>query len=244
MPATIPAHPLVAHRYTAVREIEPGSTVILPAMGRFVVERVERDGNVATFTGHRAGIERTESVDVPLRSPDYMNRFAVEGEFTERELAQIEGYAEGLMSGLAFRNVAASHRSAIGYRPPSGTRSYAQALVALGKGATDDRQATLVAAAAKALTPHAHGPEATLAYVYEAVGKELARGWFDTIRNASPEPGRRSDNEHDYTLADRLRILVTLERAEAAYPMGSVPGVGWCADALARSLGIDTTVRS
>lgn len=147
------------------------------------------------------------------------------------DAAIIARFERDLMSGKVFRNHAASARSIIGYRPPCGHARYAKALAVLAKGAAmGDRQATLISAVVRALPLHQEDRQ-TVGAMYEAADKALSAGYFDTIGWASPEPGRYSDREDAYTLADRLTLLYTLTLAADAFIPGS-GGLGWCASAL------------
>lgn len=151
---------------------------------------------------------------------------------TDREQAIIADHEEKVMSGRAFRLVAASNRSIVGYQPPSSHRAYARALTILAKLAgRDDRMASLVAGIVPAVGLNTQGGDA-VARIYDAAARTLDLGYFDTVGNASPEPGRRSDHEHAYTLADRLLLLHALAYVAVAYVPG-LPSFGWCAAALA-----------
>lgn len=148
----------------------------------------------------------------------------------ERE-AQLDKYTEGFMSGRAFANVSASVRSIGGYQPPTTSTAYAQALAILAQYARlGDRQAKLVAAVVSRLPLHSTGGQ-SVAAMFDAAREELARGYFDTVGNAGPEAGRRSDHEHEYTLRDRLVTFHALKQAAGRF----IPGEdrhGWAFEAL------------
>lgn len=136
-----------------------------------------------------------------------------------------------LMSGRTFSLCAASFKSIRGYQPPTGHRQYAAAIAVLAEGAKlSDRQATLVSRVIGSLPLHMQAGD-MVGRMYEVARKALDEPYFDTIRNASPEPGRHSDNVHDWTLADRLAFKATLAvAASKIVPTGSV--LGWAFEAL------------
>lgn len=148
-------------------------------------------------------------------------------QYTESELETIAKVEANLMDGRTFDLHAASARSIFGYQPPSSARNYAKALAHLADGARQgDRQARLVSEVIGKLPIHST-PGESVAKLYDAAGAALERGYFDTVGNASPEPGRRSDHEHSYTLRDRLELLNTITKAAGEL----LPGAGshgWC----------------
>lgn len=154
---------------------------------------------------------------------------------SESEQATIEKFETEMMDGTVFRNHERSAASIIGYQPPARSDSYPRALAVLAKGAKlSDRQAELVGAAVHALSPFGPTAGEAVERMFRAVARRLADPYVDVIRKASPEPGRPSNYTHEWTLADRLTILVTLRFAADCYIPGS-GGVGWCAaDLLAR----------
>lgn len=158
-----------------------------------------------------------------------------------RREAQITEYGEDLLSGQVFQRAARGKRSYIGYRPPTGHRQYAEALKVLAAGAAlNDRQATLVREVIGRLALHGIAGDA-LGKLYEVAAEAIARPYFDTINAASPEPGRRSDNERPYTLADVATFAVTLH--EAAAKLEPDIGIGWCLDAILKREQVVWTVR-
>lgn len=150
---------------------------------------------------------------------------------TPKDQIVIDRYEQNLLSGLAFDNCARSAGSIIGYQPPCGHRDYAKALKVLAAGAAlSDRQATVISAVLQSLPLHQTRGE-TVQKMYATASEALRRGYFDTINHASPEPGRYSDNQHEYTLVDRITLMHTLNHAAACVlPTGSV--TGWCLAAL------------
>lgn len=160
-------------------------------------------------------------------------------EALQERLAQHEA---DMMSGRAFTLHAMSAGSIIGYQPPRGHRYYAKALTLLAAGAAiSDRQATLVAYILHSLPLHQTGGD-SVRMMYQAAAEALRNGYFDTIRNASPEPGRRSDNEHEYNLNDRIVLAHTLAQAAACFlPTGSI--IGWCLSDLTTRQRLESEAR-
>lgn len=152
-------------------------------------------------------------------------------EQAERDAEILAKVTDQLMTGKTFALKAASCRSITGYQPPSQVRSYGDALAVLAKGTRiSDRMARLVHVIVGGL-PFASTPGDTVAAMYDAAGRALAAGFFDHVGAASPEPGRRSDHEHTYTLRDRLLLSVLLANASACYlPTGSRHG--WAMQAI------------
>lgn len=72
--------------------------------------------------------------------------------------------------------------------------------------------------------------------MYEAARGVLDKPFFGVLKAASPEPGRRSDNEQPWTLRDRIAFMVTLHEAARCYCPSS--GYGWCLAALVESEGV------
>lgn len=156
---------------------------------------------------------------------------------TEAQAKTLARVEEELMSGRTFRLVAASTRSIIGYQPPTSHRKYADALAMLAKGAgLGDRQASLIARIVPALTLHLQAGD-MVARMYDAAAEALSGDYFDTIRAASPEPGRHSDNVHAYTLADRITLAYTLSWAGGCILPGH-GGAGWCLELLRKREGV------
>lgn len=163
---------------------------------------------------------------------------------TPKEQTTINRYEAQVMDGEVFRNHARSAGSINGYQPPARSDSYPRALAVLAKGAKiSDRQADLVSAVVRELP--AFGPTAGEAVerMFRAADARLARPYTDVIKKASPEPGRHSDHTHEWTLADRLTLLVTLTFAADCYIPGS-GGVGWCAADLVEREGVRTLTAS
>lgn len=155
----------------------------------------------------------------------------------QRDKKVIAGYAANLESGRAFTLVAMSARSIIGYQPPASSREYTQALAVLAEGARlGERQAQLVSCVLRKLPALGLDSGQCVARMYDSAAEELASGFYDLMKAASPEPGRRSDNEKQYTLKDRITLAATLHCAARCYlPSG---GIGWCLEALIKSEGV------
>lgn len=151
-----------------------------------------------------------------------------------RDTEIIERYEGDLMSGKVFRNHSRSAGSIIGYQPPTGHSRWAKALAILAKGAAlDDRQASLIAyiIGAGGLPLHMQAGD-LVKQMFDRAATALEKGYFDTVKNASPEPGRYSDNQHEYNLRDRLTLLHTLTHASRCFIPSGTDTPGWCWSAL------------
>jgi hypothetical protein len=65
----------------------------------------------------------------------------------------------------------------------------------------------------------------------------VSAGYDDVIGRAGPDAGRWSDHQHKFTIHQVVMLAYWLAEAGAKVQY-SVPGVGWCVDAIARSEGI------
>ena len=157
----------------------------------------------------------------------------------ETDDAIVKRYTEDLMSGRVFTNHARSIGSTIGYEPPTNRAALSHFFETVGKmtGESDPLmrlgQRILAAGYAQALTPSQNGEKA-----YQAAVVALGHGYFDTMKAASPEPGRDSDNRRDYTLAERLQLLAWMSLATMKFRPGDTGGLGWVADKLATELNV------
>jgi len=150
----------------------------------------------------------------------------------------IDGHARDLASGKVFRNHAAGMGSRIGYLPPLNRTQWAECIHVLTQMARMGDQYAQVAVAIVG-SVNLYGDESQAGHKVWAKAEEaLAAGYDDVINRASPEPGRWSDNQRDYTLRERVVIECWLSKATAPFQRGG-GGIGWCTAALVRDLGIN-----
>lgn len=143
---------------------------------------------------------------------------------------------DDLMSGAYFSRHAASHRSAIGYRPPLNRNDWAHAMKTLAEMATEcDSLAQVAHTIMGRVNLYGTRPEAC-AQIFERAAEALREGFDDVIGRAAPGAGRFSDHQRDFNLRERVLLAYWLEAATA--PMQDcVPGVGWCVAAIKDELG-------
>ena len=142
------------------------------------------------------------------------------------------------MSGQTFRLHSASLRSHIGYRPPTGSRRYGDAIQVLAaKLAGDRRFCHLFQAIVRRMNPW-QSPGETAAAMYEATEALLETGWHDTLNAASPDPGRHSENCHTFSLRDRLQLLAIFQLATVKLGADHQENPGWCWSFLAEREGV------
>lgn len=166
---------------------------------------------------------------------DTMNtlQFAVDA---ERDAYVVDRVRTDLLSGRSFTLAAEGVESIIGYQPPLGYRRQRNAIRLIAEGMTDDRQTELLAPALRCFDAGLTPPQA-VGKAYRFVAASLDQGFEDVVRKASPEPGRKCDWHHDYTLADVLRASQTLRKAYDACIPGE-GGTGWCEAILCEIEGI------
>lgn len=146
--------------------------------------------------------------------------------YTAAQDARFVEYIEAFESGEAFTRKARSLGSVYGYQPVATVRGYAHAMRTIALLAERGEQFAQVAGAIFGrVNQYANGYEAA-AQVYRAAAEALGRGFTDTRNLASPEPGRRRDNQRDYTVAERLAIMVYLDEA-VRYLVTDTVGGGW-----------------
>jgi hypothetical protein len=81
------------------------------------------------------------------------------------------------------------------------------------------------------------------AKVYEAAASAIREGYTDVIGRAAPDAGgRRSSYERDYTLAERVTVLLWLDAVTAPFCRGGGAGIGWALEAIATEERLDATL--
>lgn len=149
----------------------------------------------------------------------------------------IEKYKADIMSGRTFALHAASARSEIGYRPPMNRAQWSKCMEVIARMAA---QSDSLAAVARTIIGRVNlygTPGQAAASLYTAAGEALREGYRDVINMASPEPGRYSDNEREYTFLERVSLMLWIEMA--CRPLGSnFSGIGWCLSAIADDANI------
>lgn len=155
--------------------------------------------------------------------------------YGDREVAIIERVLEGLLDGRYFYLISNSARSALGYRPPTTRREYAHVILTLSRFAAEsDALAQLVSGVIGTLPLYQTPPELR-AKLAEGVAHKLADGWDDVHGRTGPEPIRHSDAQKQFSLSQRVFLAYMMAEADAGNRPDSVPGVGWCLDAIARA---------
>lgn len=152
----------------------------------------------------------------------------------------LDRMAADLCSGTYFQRHATASRSARGYRPPLTRSAWSHAMTTIARMASQsDAFAQIAAGILGRVNLYGTRPEAA-AQVYEAAAAVLADGFDDVIGRSGPEPGRFSDHQRDFTLAERISLAYWL--AEATAPMvDCVPSVGWVVTGLAARHRVRTT---
>jgi len=158
----------------------------------------------------------------------------------DRNAEIIASYEAGVISGEVFHNAARAVRSQYGYEPPVGYRRHAAMLKVLAEGAAlGERQAALIdPIIASTRGAACRYPREAVGQLYEAAVVALREPFFDVLLAASPEPGHPSASRKDWTLGDRLALLVTLHEAGRAIIPDT--GIGWCLAALIKRESIRT----
>lgn len=148
--------------------------------------------------------------------------------FTENQQKTIERVESDLLSGRYFTLIAQAARSRYGYQPPVGARYWGAAMVAISQYATwGDRPADEASQILGKV--NLYGTEAqAVQQVAEIVADIVRKGWFDTFVATGPEPGRRSDHQHDTKLRDALRLALLVNEVQAALNFNQpVARLGW-----------------
>lgn len=159
---------------------------------------------------------------------------------TEAQERTLDNYRSDLTSGRTLVLAAASHRSRYGYQPPINRRNWANAMRVLADmAATSDRLAAVAQHIIGRVNLYGTDSDAC-ARIYEMAFEAMSKPYVDVIGLASPEPGRRSDRTHEWTLYDRVAVAHWLELATRGMT-ASAPGVGWCLSLVAQEVGFHPT---
>ena len=154
----------------------------------------------------------------------------------------LERVRKELASGETFSLVAASHRSRYGYQPPTSRWQLSHFLTVIGHmSAESDAMLMLASHVLSQGFSLALTPGQNCARAYDAAFMVLSEGFFDSVRAGSPDPGRRSDLQREFTIGERVRLLAWLSEACARMDT-CASGVGWCVEIIAKELGVSTKV--
>lgn len=156
-------------------------------------------------------------------------------ELTSTQDATLEKYRADVMSGRTLVLHAQSHRSRYGYMPPIGRQAWATCMGRLAQMASESNELAQVANAIIGRV-NLYGDAAQAATsVYEHAYEAMNKPYDDVMRRASPEPGRYSDNQHEWTLLQRIAVMYWLEYACRPFAR-SAAGVGWALASLAEEI--------
>ena len=127
-------------------------------------------------------------------------------DLTPERQAVLDKFREDLLSGRTLVLVAQSERSRYGYYPPIRHEDWGTCIERLGRMArTSDRLAQIATAIMGKL--NLYGTEGQIrAALYEAAFHATRKPYVDYVGLAGPEPGRRSDRTHDWTLYDMVAL--------------------------------------
>lgn len=158
---------------------------------------------------------------------------------TERDQKLIDRVEGELLSGRTFTLIEQSHRSVRLGGPPATSRAYGQIIETLGRFARQgDWHTAAVREAIVKVNPYVT-PNEQIAQVAGVLAEFVRKGYFDVISATGPEASRPSAHQHATTLRQALLLsLLMVEVKEAADFSGSVPGVGWCVQALMEREGM------
>lgn len=157
-------------------------------------------------------------------------------ELSPERQASLDRYREDVASGRTLRTHAMSARSVRGDWVVTSRRPWAHCIQTLGRmAAVSDPLAQVVRGILGKVPLYQTGSEA-VAKVYEAAAQTMSAGYEDVIRGAGPEPGRRRDRRRDWTLAERVAVMVWLELA--THELDRTPfGIGWALHRLVEETG-------
>lgn len=159
---------------------------------------------------------------------------------TESQEKTLSQYREDLKNGTTLVRHAASHRSRYGYQPPINRSNWAHMMRTLADmAASSDRMAAVANHIIGRVNLYGTDAQAC-ARAYEMAFEAMNTPYVDVIGLAGPEPGRRSDRTHDWTLYDRVAVHYWLELATRGMT-ATAPGVGWCLAAVAQEVGFYPT---
>lgn len=152
---------------------------------------------------------------------------------TEADQRVIDRVEQELLSGRTFFLIWQARKSAPLGGPAINSRGYGQIIATLGRfAAQGDWHVAAVREAISALNPYVTTDE-VIAQVAAALQQFVAEGYYDVIGATGPEASRPSAHQHTVTLRQALLLsMLMVEVEEAAGYSGSVPGMGWCKQAL------------
>ena len=158
---------------------------------------------------------------------------------TEREQQVIDRVEAELTSGRTFTLIEQSHRSHRLGGPPATSRAYGRIIETLGRFAREgDWHTAAVREAITRLNPYLT-PNEQIAQVASVLAKFVREGYYDVIGATGPEASRPSAHQHAITLRQAILLkMLMVEVEEAADYCGSVPGLGWCVQALMEREGM------
>lgn len=152
---------------------------------------------------------------------------------TEQDQKVIDRVEGELLSGRTFTLIEQAHKSAPLGGPPATSRAYGRIIEALGRFARQgDWHTAAVRGAITRLNPYLT-PNEQIAQIAGALAEFVRSGYYDVIGATGPEASRPSAHQHATTLRQAILLkMLMVEVEEAADYCGSVPGVGWCVQAL------------
>lgn len=151
---------------------------------------------------------------------------------TEDRLAE---YREKVRDGRTLLLVAQSERSRYGYQPPINNRDWGTCIERLGRMAKTSPRLAQVASHLLGKI-NLYGTDGDVrARIYEEAFHAMKGKFDDVIGRAGPEAGRYSDHQHEWTLYDRVAVMVWLDYATRPF-QSTAPGLGWALADLAREV--------
>lgn len=158
---------------------------------------------------------------------------------SERDQKVIDRVEGELLSGRTFTLIQQSHKSVPLGGPPATSRGYGKVIEALGRfAAQGDWHTAAVRGAIVKVNPYVT-PNEVVAQVAGALAEFVAKGYFDVIGATGPEASRPSAHQHAVTLRQAMLLkMLMVEVEEAIGYTGSVPGLGWCVQALMEREGM------
>lgn len=158
---------------------------------------------------------------------------------TQQDQKVIDRVEAELVSGQTFSLIARANRSARLGGPAVSAQGYGRVIEALGRfAAQGDWNVAAVRNAIVRANPY-QTPNEVLAQVAEALADFVRGGYYDVIGATGPEASRPSAHQHDITLRQAILLkMLMVEVEESIGYHGSVPGLGWCVQALMERDGI------
>jgi hypothetical protein len=163
--------------------------------------------------------------------------------YTDHENDVIDRFKAELLDGTVFTrhaHAANANRWTRNYRPMLSRRAWAHYVQTLGRMADRSEWAAALAREIVGVVNLYGTNDDALHQVHAAVAKVMAEPWVDVLAMSGPEAGRRSSHVHEYTLGQRIIVCAWIAEATAQFEC-SVPGIGWCLDAIARAEHVSIT---